>query len=481
MRPFQWIGAGLGIAILIVFLLLPPLAPLTLLGMRTVGVFLCTICFWVAVDTGFSSFLCIGLIALTGVLTPNEAFAASLGSWLPLFLIACFGLSEALRLTGFSRRFAFWFLTRPFAKGHPWLLLCLFFLGVTVLGAILSATVTTILFLTIGLAFVEGMGYQKGDRFAAMLIMGIGWAATCSFVMTPVGHGNNLVCMDWVLRDTGFKISFPSWMIVGIPLGLITYLMLMLYFRFVIRPDMKQFTAMVDNYITKEASQLKPMQAAEKIAAGTFGAVFVIWMLPSFIGGILPGISSYLDKLGVVVPPLVGAIILCMIRINKKPLMSFHQWMAGIEWGTVALVAAIMILGAVIAKPETGILELMSIFIKPLVSGSPFFVVVLVSVLWVVLQANVMSHLVSATVVYTIMMPVVIAAAVGNPAALGFTIFAASNPAFALPSATTSTAIVIGSGWVPVKFMVRYGVVLIIPIILIYAFLCYPLANLIFR
>ena len=134
MRRFQWIGAGLGIAILIVFLLLPPLAPLTSLGMRTVGVFLCTICFWVAVDTAFSSLLCIALLAVAGVLTPNEAFSASLGSWLPVFLIACFGLSEALSLTGFSRRFAFWFLTRPFAKGHPWILLSLLFLAVTYLG-----------------------------------------------------------------------------------------------------------------------------------------------------------------------------------------------------------------------------------------------------------------------------------------------------------------------------------------------------------
>lgn len=153
----------------------------------------------------------------------------------------------------------------------------------------------------------------------------------------------------------------------------------------------------------------------------------------------------------------------------------------GIEWGTVTLIAAITALGVVIAKPETGILELMGGLIQPLVVGAPFIVVVLVSVAWVTTQANIMSHLVSATVVYTIMIPTVIAAGVGNPAALGFTIFAASNPAFTLPSSTAATAIVIGSGWVPVKFMFRYGVFLIIPIILLYAFVAYPLANLIIK
>ena len=188
--------------------------------------------------------------------------------------------------------------------------------------------------------------------------MGIAWAATCSFVMTPVGHGSNLVVMDWIRRDVGFNISFPSWMAIGIPMGLLTYTMILLFFKFVVRPDMKKFTSMVDGYIAKEASQIKPMQSGEKIALGIFGAVFIVWMLPSFIKGILPGVTSYLETLGMVIPPLIGAIALCMIRVQNKPLMSFRQWMAGVEWGTVTLVAAIMVIGAVIAKPETGILDI---------------------------------------------------------------------------------------------------------------------------
>jgi di/tricarboxylate transporter len=155
--------------------------------------------------------------------------------------------------------------------------------------------------------------------------------------------------------------------------------------------------------------------------------------------------------------------------------------MAGVEWGTVTLVAAIMVIGVVIGKPETGIVELMTGILQPLATEAPFMLVVLVSVGWVVLQTNLMSNLVSATVVYTVMIPTVINAAVGNPVALGFTIFAGSNLAFVLPSATTSTAIVIGSGWIPVKFMAKYGVLLLIPIILLFTFVCYPLANLVFR
>ncbi len=481
MRGTQWIGAGLGIVILGVFLLLPPLEPLTELGMKTVGVFLCTIMWWIFVDTAFSSFLCIALLALTGVMTPTAVLAASMGSWLPTFLIGCFGLSEAIRLSGFSRRFAMWFLTRPFARGHPWLLLALFLLAVTILGAVMSSAVTTILFMSIAVLILEGIGYQKGDRFAAMLIMGIAWAATASFVMTPIGHGSNLVCIEWIRRDFGYTISFPGWMAFGIPMGLLTYLIVLGFFRYVVRPDVSKFSAMASDYISREAGKIGPMKLEEKIALGVFFGVFLFWMLPSTTSRVLPEMAAYLDKLGFAIPPLVGAILLSIISVKNKPLLTFRDWMMGVEWGTVVLVAAIMVIGDAIGKPETGIVELMTGIIRPVVTGAPFFVVVLLSLLWVVIQTNLISNLVSAMLVYTVVMPAVIAAGVGNPAALGFTIFTSCHMAFSLPSATAATAIVMGSGWVPVKFMARYGVILIIPMVLLYTFVGYPFAAFIYR
>ena len=139
-----------------------------------------------------------------------------------------------------------------------------------------------------------------------------------------------------------------------------------------------------------------------------------------------------------------------------------------------------MAIGSIIGKPETGIPQLLTNIFQPIAQGVPFFVFLLISVFWVVLQTNIMSNLVSMTLVYTIMVPVAVAVGLGNPIALGATIAAASNYAFSLPSATTTTAIAIGSGWVSVGFMGRYGITLIIPIALAFAFICYPFASLIF-
>ncbi len=482
MRSKWWIVHGLMVAVLAVFLLIPPIEPLTSLGMKVVGIFLFTIIGWVFVGIGYPSLLCVALFVLAGVMTPTAAFAASWGNWIVLFMVGCFGLSEGLRVTGFSRRFAFWFMTRPFTRGRPWILMAMFLLACTLLGCVMSAVVTTIVFMAIAEPMLEAMGYKKGDPFAAMFMMGIAWAATASFGMTPIAHVGNIMMMDWIQRDLNYSIGFAQWMLFGIPMGLLVYLILMVFFRYVVRPDVSKITSVTTKYIRETASKMGPIKLQEKLTLGVFLSVLVCWVLPSITGNILPEVSAYLTKIGYAVPALVGACLLCIIRIKGQPLLTYRQWMTdGMEWGTIALVTAIMILGTAIGNPETGISQLLTNIFQPIATGAPFNVFLMVTLLWVVMQTNVMSNLVSMTLVYTLMVPVAVATGVGNPIALGATISITSNYAFSLPSATPSTAVAIGSGWVPVKFMARYGVMLIIPIVLLFTFVGYPFACLLFR
>ena len=224
MRGRQWIGPGLGVVALLVFLLPPPFAPLTPLGMKVVGIFLFTIIWWVTVGTGYPSILCLVLFAMTGVMTPNTLFAASWGHWLILFLLGIYGLSEGLRVTGFSRRFALWFVTRPFVAGRPWMLVAMFLLACFLMGSVMTSVATCVVFMAIAEPMLEAIGYKRGDKFAAMLMMGIAWAATACSVMTPIAHPCNMLVMDFVQRDFGHSISFLQWMTFGIPMGLLTFL-----------------------------------------------------------------------------------------------------------------------------------------------------------------------------------------------------------------------------------------------------------------
>jgi sodium-dependent dicarboxylate transporter 2/3/5 len=136
-----------------------------------------------------------------------------------------------------------------------------------------------------------------------------------------------------------------------------------------------------------------------------------------------------------------------------------------------------MAIGAVIGRPETGISELFAGIFRPLATGTPFFLYRLIGQAWVTIQTNLMSNLVSATVVYGAMVPAAISAGLGNQAALGFSIFAGARAGFALPSATSTIALITGTGWVPLPFIARHGFAVSAGMVLLCAFVVYPLAS----
>jgi sodium-dependent dicarboxylate transporter 2/3/5 len=482
MKRGEWIGALLGVILLAIFLLLPPIEPLTPMGMKVVGIFLFTVIWWATIGIGYPSLISIALLGVTGVMTVTQAFAASLGDWLIFFLIGVMGLGAGLRVTGFSRRFAVWFMSLPFTKGRPWMLVAMLLLSCSLLGMVMSLTANCIIFMAIVGPMLEEMGYKRGDRFAAMVMMGIGWASTSSFVYTPIASVGNLMTIDWIMRDMGYSVSFAQWFAWGLPMGLLVYLILLANYRYMVRPDVKQINEMSEKFITRAKSEMGSMKREEKIAVGIFLVVIVVWMLPDIFRTSIPGLSTTLLSIGRAVPAFLGACVLCFITVKGKPVLNFNQWMREhTEWGTVMLVAAIQVIGGIIGKPETGIPQLLTDIFKPIAMGTPGIIFVLITLAWVILQTNIMSNLVSMTLVYTIMIPVAASTGAANPIALAVMIAACSNLAFALPSATTSTALVVGSGWVPVPFLAKYGWPLSIPLILAFAFIAYPYANLIFR
>lgn len=475
------IGPVLGIVALLLFLLLPPIEPLTVMGMRAIGIFLFTIFWWATVSIGYPSLITIVLFVVTGVMKPQVAFASSWGHWTILWMMASMGLTEALKNTGFSRRFALWFVTRPFVAGRPWVLITMFLLACTAVGSVMAGAATCIVFVTIAEPMLEALGYKKGDRFAAMLIMATAWTASAALSTTPISHVMAIMMIDFIERDFNFSINFVQWMLFGIPMGLIVLAMLIAFFRFVVRPDVSRVSGMATGYLRDEAAKLGPIKTEEKLSLLVFLGVVFVWIFPGVARGILPGLSAYIGNMGYAIPPLVGVILLCMIRVKKKPLLSFKQWTtSGIGWGTIALVAAIQAIGKVISTPETGIAEFLTGIVQPIANTVPFWLLLMLTMLWVVVQTNLMSNLVSQTLVYTIMVPVAVAAGTGNPIALGVAISGACNYAFSLPSATTATAIAIGSGWVPVGFMAKYGFLMVIPIVLLFTFFGYYYAAFIF-
>ncbi len=342
MTRIQWVGALLGIAALISFLVLTPVSPLTSYGMRAAGVLLFTVIWWVfgPVDVAVTSALCVMLLAFTGTLSPAEAYRG-LGDPLIWFLVGVFGIGRAMELSGVFRRFALFLMTRGFVQRSPWILPMMFLFAASLISGFMSWLAVFVIFMTILTGIFEAMGYRKGDAMPALLIMALAWGAEIGSVISPAGSALNPTIISWIQRDTGYVITYFQWMGFGVPMWIMRLGLLLLIFRFIMRPDVASFGTKAKEYIRLEYDKLGQWSAQEKITLGVFLGIILLWALPGMLDTFLtPAVKTFFTKnVGLHVPALVGASLLCLVRPKGRALLTVPEWMSAVEWGTIILVA----------------------------------------------------------------------------------------------------------------------------------------------
>ena len=112
-----------------------------------------------------------GLIALTGIITPAQAWQFSLGNATTVLTILICILSYALNATNIGKTVAIWFITRKAAQKRPYMFLLLFMTANLLLAYVMDGIPTTIVFTLIAKNVADNLGYEKGDKFAKSLYL----------------------------------------------------------------------------------------------------------------------------------------------------------------------------------------------------------------------------------------------------------------------------------------------------------------------
>ncbi len=459
----ELVGLILGIALFVLFLILPPIGQITPLGMRTLGVFALTLVWWITepVPMGATSFLALALYVATGIMDSAKAFGY-LGNWINLFVLGAIGIGQGLAVTGAARRYALRMLSFRFVAGRPWRLLIMFLFAAALLSAFTSNTVTTVIFLTIGRSLLDAMGVQKGDKFAMAFVLSIAWAANIGGQLTPVGAATNPMAIGLAHEATGHTISFISWVLASVVGVVIAAITMVLVFRFILRPDVTKLASLRKELISDEYRKLGPMTLGEKLAWSYLGLALLCWVLPDILRPFFPALEGISDRLNWAVPALVIATLMCLTPISwkqRKRLMTFADWRGAVDLGIVSLIAICVSLGGVLTAPGTGITETATSVLKTVVGGGSPYVLVLISAGMVTLMTNFMSNLASMTLVMAVALPMAASLGIGNPLALAVTLCMSSSFAFAFPSATTTTAIVYATGYISIKEMLKNGLI----------------------
>ncbi|WBW49379.1 anion permease [Peptoniphilus equinus] len=447
-------------------------------GMQVLGIFAGVLILWLTVSIDWPSILLIGALAFVPELNFASILAGAYGGSTFVFLIFTFVVTYSLSQTTYIKRTAVAFISSSIASRGPWIFVTLYFASILFIGSFISPTVLFFVYLPILEEIYALLELEKGHKFAGMLMMGTVIMCGISSGMTPIAHVFPILAMSTYSEMYGRAINYGPYMASAIPVGLISAGLVILTFKYLLKPDTSAFAKFDAARITGVRGKTT---RAEKIVLWVFILVVALWVLPSLITpvittGLIFNVVTKIDALGTAFPPLLGLVILCILTDKGKPILNFSEAMSkGVSWSSVIMCAGTTALGSAITNGDIGVTAWISDRLAPLTANLPVIVMVLVFTLWAAVQTNLSSNMVTATVVSAAALTVTANIEGVNVASLIVNIGMMAAYAFATPPAMPCVAIAGSSGWTTTTQMMIYGFIAMFISVVIATFVGYPI------
>ena len=414
-KPYNFkkiLCAAAGLAVLLVFCLLPPFAPLEPQGMRILGCVLCAIAFWAG--GVFPDWVtALGLIVCWHVLARipfKEAIGGFTSESLWMVICAC-GLAEAVDRTGLFRRIA-WSIIRRFSPTFRGLCLSLFAVGLVFGPLIPSATAKAVLGASLACSLADALGYGKNSDGRCGLFV----ASYVGFAVTSLAFASGSI-YSYTLRgilpaDVNASVSWGRWLLSSLPWLAVT---MVLCYLGIDKLYGKGAASTLDAaHIQGEIAALGPVTRREKLAGLLLGACVVLWIFERSIG------------ISATVTAMAGFAI-CFASGLLKP----EDLKTAVPWGLFLFLGAILNLGNLFSV--YGVNGLLQSLMAPVFGSlhSPAVCVLAVCVLTMLLRFLIVSQTATIVILMAVLLPIAPQTGV-SPFILGFAVIAAEQEWFAV-------------------------------------------------
>lgn len=436
------------ISLLIIWLfpiLFAELLPLSAEGIQILAIFIAAILLWLTVGIDWTS---IFILLVIPTVIPSIGIAgvmsASLGNNTIAFLIFSCILTYALSSSGFLRRAALWFVNSKIGQKSHWHFAFMYFLSILIIGSFIAPTVLFVLYFALAKEIYEVCSLKEDSSFAKMLMIGTAIFTSISCAMTPIAHTFPLMAIGFYETATGEIISWGKYMLIGIPVGILlsAFVFGILYLGFKKKIAAEGFNAF-------KLAPMGKVSLIEKESIIVFGLVVVLWLIMGIAPNLIPGLKESTTT----APPMFGIVILCALgALNFKEAIT-----KGVPWQSIILCAATLVLGKYLTSADFGITNYFASLVAPLTTNASAFSLILIVVAFAIIMTNLMSNIVTTTVAYNILTPIIITTGLINPQLSTILIGMAASLAFATPPAIAHIALAAGSGYADSKDMLKYG------------------------
>ncbi len=458
-----WIGIGVGVFILIAFILPTPQSLIEVMekygyvdrmieweiandveqasnkAMIVLGIVPMAIIFFAveALPIGATGILMPILAYFFGLL-PFNMIGKTFAGDAPLFMLGVFALGGTVVEVGFHKRLAVWLL--GWTKGF-WVPMIVLVLSMSIVGSFMSAPAMCSFMVPVIMAVYYGSvkASSPGEKvihdpaLAKFMLFSLCFALNMGGPGTPSAGGRNVIMMGF-FTDYGIPISYSGWMKYGWPLVPLGSVMLLLYMAtfFSKKIRVRDLTPGLQ-YIKDETRRMGKMSYAQYVTAGSLCLIVALWIF----GGEATGLGG---------PALLALVIPVLFKTVK-----FEQILERISFNAWFMYCGALTLGALL-KESGGALWLATTFL----SGLSHIGMDSGYGLWVGMSAfsglvtNFMSDAATVALIGPIVVPMGIMTNVaGEPWAIGMAVALASSFAHFLIVGSPANALTFALGVYP--------------------------------
>lgn len=324
----------------------------------------------------------------------------------------------------------------------------------------LSNTATTMMMFPIALSVIAVMKEHESEssgmaNFSLVLMLVIAYASNIGGMATIIGTPPNVAFVAYIENKYGYAVPFAQWLLLCIPVALILLAALYLVLTRWLYPNRIAKSRATSEMIRDQIRGLGRVSRPEKRVLFVFIATALLWITRDLIN------KTGWIKLDDNMIAVMGALALFAIpsgnRQDGKAVMLLH-WSdtSRLAWGILLLFGGGIALAGSLEK--VGVMEQIGHWLAGFSNSGTLgliLMVLIISIFLSELMSNVAQVIVFAPVLAAL------ADALGmDPLLPGIPMTLAASAASMLPMGTPPNAIVFGSGYIPLKAMLRAGFIM---------------------
>jgi len=433
---------------------LPPFGQITEYGMDVLGIFLGTLYGWIFCELFWPSLLALLALGFTDFGNLTTVFAAGFGNSNVIMILMVFIFVGYLELSGLMRFVAEWFVSRKICEGRPYVFLMMLMLPAAIFAAFINVWAGLVIIWALLFESFEILGFKKDDGYVCMAIMATTLAASVTptlFTFRPIP----IMAEGWVMSAVGLEYDHSIWFLIQGLAAVISIFILLLIFRFVIKPDVSGFASGKDVY---EDLRNKKMQQEEKIALGILALFVVALTIPLIFPKTIP-LVAFINQFGIVGMAGICLTIVALLKVNGKPICDIQKCVNNVNWSLIFMLVASFPLGDALGQETTGIIETFTQYVTPLIAGMSPFMFMVITIIAFNLIAQVVHNLVLLIVFTPLLCQLAVSVGLSIDIFLPIFVFAV-NTSLITPGASATAALLHGNvKWMSTKKIYLWAII----------------------